>query len=153
MEVPNALRSLPLWLAAAWAISLTTLGFFVVPMLFANLPSPAMAGGMAAKLFAVQTSVSVACALLLLMTFRSEKLAPAATFIPSCTMLALAGALLALLVEFGVSPRIVARDNLALWHGLGSAMYLAQWVCALLVFGKLANAALTPLASSAVQDT
>jgi Domain of unknown function (DUF4149) len=149
----SALRSLPLWLAAAWAMSLSTLGFFVVPMLFANLPSPAMAGGMAAKLFAVQTGVSVVCALVLLMTLRSEKLAPVATVIPSCTMLALAGALLALLVEFGVSPHIVARDNLALWHGLGTAMYVVQWICALLVFGKLANAGHTPLTGSAVQDS
>jgi hypothetical protein len=122
-------------------MSLTTLGFFVVPMLFANLPSPAMAGGMAGKLFKTQTGISMACALVLLMTFRSEKLAPGARVIPICTMLALAGALLALLVEFGVSPHIVARDNLALWHGLGSAMYFSQWVCALVVFGKLANAA------------
>jgi Domain of unknown function (DUF4149) len=134
------LRSLPLWLAAAWAMSLTTLGFFVVPMLFANLPSPALAGGMAAKLFTAQTGISTVCALVLLMTFRSEKLSPSAHAIPSCTMLALAGALLALLVEYGVSPHIIARDNLALWHSLGSAMYFAQWVCALLVFGKLANA-------------
>lgn len=141
MAATGPLRSLPLWLAAAWAMSLTTLGFFVVPMLFANLPSPAIAGGMAAKLFQAQTGISVLCALVLLMTFRSEKLAPATRVIPSCTMLALAGAVLALLVEFGVSPHIVARDNLALWHRLGSAMYFAQWLCALLVFGKLANAA------------
>jgi uncharacterized membrane protein len=141
MAESGMLRSLPLWLAAAWAMSLTTLGSFVVPMLFANLPSPAIAGGMAAKLFAVQTSVSVVCALVLLMTFRSEKLAPSAHVVPSCAMFSLAGALLALLVEFGVSPHIVARDNLALWHTLGSAMYFAQWVCALVVFGKLANAA------------
>jgi len=141
MVATGKLRSLPLWMAAAWAMSLTTLGFFVVPMLFANLPSPAIAGNMAAKLFAAQTGISAVCALVLLMTFRSEKLAPAAVVIPSCTLLALAGALLALLVEFGVSPHIVARDNLALWHGLGTAMYFAQWVCALVVFGKLANAA------------
>ena len=38
--------------------------------------------------------------------------------------------LLALLVEFGVAPRIVARENLKLWHGVGSGMYLAQWLCA-----------------------
>ena len=141
MGAPGKLRTLSLWLAAAWAMSLTTLGFFVVPMLFANLPTPAIAGGMAAKLFAAQTGISVVCALLLMMTFRSEKLAPAARVIPSCTMLVLAGALLALLVEFGVSPHIVARDNLALWHGLGTAMDFAQWVCALVVFGQLANAA------------
>lgn len=140
MARPGSFRSIALWLAAAWAMSLTTLGFFVVPMLFAKLPTKAMAGGMAAQLFTAQTGVSVVCALVLLMTFRSDKLAPAARVIPTCTLLALAGALLALLVEFGVSPHIVARENLALWHGLGSAMYLAQWVCALLVFGKLANA-------------
>jgi hypothetical protein len=49
--------------------------------------------------------------------------------------------LLALLVELAVAPRIVARDNLALWHRVGSAMYFGQWVCALVVFGKLAAVA------------
>ncbi len=141
MAAPAKLRSFPLWLAAAWAMSLTTLGFFVVPMLFAKLTSPAIARGMAAELFRTQTGISVVCALVLVMTFRSEKLAPSPRIIPSCTLLAIAGALLALLVELGVSPHIVARENLALWHGLGTAMYFAQWVCALMVFGKLANAA------------
>jgi hypothetical protein len=144
MAAPGMLRTLPLWLAAGWAMSLTTLGFFVVPMLFAHLPSPAMAGGMAARLFTVQTGISAACALFLLMTFRSNQLAPNARVVPACTMLTLAGALLALLVEFGVSPHIVARDNLALWHGVGSAMYFGQWLCALWLFGKLALAAGAP---------
>lgn len=135
------MRSLPLWLAAAWAMSLTTLGLFVVPMLFAKLPTPALAGGMAAQLFSVQTGVSTVCALALLVAFRTPPTAPAAQVVPACTLLALAGALLALLVEFGVSPHIVARDNLKLWHGIGSAMYLAQWICALWLFGKLAHAA------------
>jgi hypothetical protein len=151
MAASDVLRSLPLWISAAWVMSLTTLGFFVVPMLFANLQSPAIAGGMAARLFTVQTAISVVCALALLMTFRSEKFAPNTHVIPNCTLLALGGALLALLVEFGVSPHILARDNLALWHGLGSAMYFAQWVCALVVFGKLANAASAPPASADVQ--
>ena len=141
MAAPSALRSLPLWLAAAWAMSLSTLGLFVVPMLFAKLPTPALAGGMAAQLFSVQTGISTACALLLLVCLRSDKFEAQLQVAPACTMLALAGALLALLVEFGVSPHIVARDNLALWHGIGSAMYFAQWVCALWVFGKLAHAA------------
>ena len=141
MARPTVLRSLPLWLSAAWAMSLTTLGFFVVPMLFARLPTPAIAGGMAAQLFSVQTGISAVCALVLLMGFRSHKLAPPAQVVPACTVLALAGALLALLAEFGVSPHIVARDNLRLWHGIGSAMYFGQWVCALWLFGKLAHAA------------
>ena len=45
--------------AALWWGSLTTVGLLVVPMLFAHLPTPAMAGTMAAKLFAAQTWVSV----------------------------------------------------------------------------------------------
>jgi hypothetical protein len=49
--------------------------------------------------------------------------------------------LLALLVEYGVAPRIVARENLALWHRVGSVMYFLQWVCAGLVFWKLASTA------------
>ena len=55
------MRSLPLWLAAVWAFSLTTLGLFVVPMLFANLPTPAMAGGMAAGM-ATGTAIGIAVA-------------------------------------------------------------------------------------------
>lgn len=130
--------TLPLWLSAAWAMGLTTLGLFVVPMLFVNLPSPAMAGTMAAKLFSVQTGISTACALLLLLILQSEKHCVRSAVAQSATLYLLAGALLALLVEFGVSPRIIARENIALWHGVGSAMYLLQWICALIVFGKLA---------------
>lgn len=132
-------RTLPLWLAAAWAMGLTSLGLFVVPMLFANLPTPSMAGAMAAKLFAVQTGISVVCALLLLLTLKSQKRSIRPGVAESATRFVLAGALLALLVEFGVSPRIIARENLALWHGIGSGMYLIQWICALVVFGKLAD--------------
>jgi len=66
-------------------------------------------------------------------------------------MLCLAGALLALLVEFGVSPHIVARDNLRLWHGVGTAMYFAQWLCALAAFGKLALAAVAQQAGAGNQ--
>jgi hypothetical protein len=46
------------------------------------------------------------------------------------------GMLLALLAEFAVAPRIMARENLALWHGLGSGMYLLQWLCASVIFWK-----------------
>jgi hypothetical protein len=134
------MRSPPLWLAAAWAFSLTTLGLFVVPMLFMHLPTPAMAGTMAAKLFSVQTWVSVVCCIALLAAFRSNRPLAPVHIAQAATLFVVAGVLLALLVEFGVSPRIVARDNLALWHRVGSAMYFAQWVCALVVFGKLAGA-------------
>ncbi len=131
------MRHLPVWVAAAWAGSLTTLGFFVVPMLFAYLPTPAMAGSMAAKLFSAQTWVSVACGMLLLLFFRSSRPLVPVNKAQAATLFVAAGILLALLVEFAVAPHIVARDNLLLWHRVGSAMYFLQWVCALLVFGKL----------------
>ena len=132
-------RSLPLWVGAVWWGSLTTLGFFVVPLLFMHLPSAAMAGTMAGKLFAAQTAVSVVCGLLLLMIFRSNKPLAPADIVQSATLFVVGGILLALLIEFGVSPHIIARDNLALWHRVGTAMYVAQWLCAAVVFGKLAN--------------
>jgi hypothetical protein len=40
------------------------------------------------------------------------------------------GVLLALLSEFAVAPRIVSRENLQLWHSVGSAMFAFQWLCA-----------------------
>jgi uncharacterized membrane protein len=134
------LRNLPQWIAAAWWGSLSTVGFFVVPMLFAHLPSPAMAGTMAGHLFAAQTAVSTVCGMVLLLIFRSERLPELAQQARAATLFVVSGVLLALLVEFGVSPHIVARDNLALWHRVGSAMYFAQWVCASVVFAKLVHA-------------
>jgi hypothetical protein len=131
------MRTVPLWLAALWWGSLTTLGFFVVPMLFTHLPSPAMAGTMAGKLFSAQTAVSVVCGLLLLVFFRSNKTLDPVDIAQSATLFIVGGVLLALLVEFGVSPHIVARDNLALWHRVGTGMYMVQWICAAVVFGKL----------------
>ncbi len=50
-----------------------------------------------------------------------------------------AGLLLAMLLEHAVAPRIVARENLKLWHTVGSGMYLLQWACALAVLWKTAR--------------
>ena len=133
------MRNLPVWVAAVWWGSLSTLGFFVVPMLFMHLPTPAMAGNMAAKLFTVQAAISTVCGLVLLMLFRSNKALAPADIAQAATLFVVGGVLMALLVEFGVTPHLVARDNLALWHGVGTGMYVVQWVCAAVVFGKLAK--------------
>ncbi|MDO8456890.1 MAG: DUF4149 domain-containing protein [Burkholderiaceae bacterium] len=133
---------LRVFVAALWWGSLTTLGFFVVPMLFSNLATPAMAGNMAAKLFAAQTWVSVGCAMLLLLLLRfgkQSKIAVAGvSYAYDAIIFVVFGMLLALLVTFGVSPRIVARENLMLWHAVGSAMYVLQWLCAGVLLYKLA---------------
>lgn len=124
------MERLPALVAALWWGSLTTLGFFVVPMLFAALPTPAMAGGVAAKLFSAQTWVSVGCGMLLLL-FSQSKQPDVLVVRSSLAMIFIVlGMLLALLVEFGVAPRIALRDNLRLWHGVGTGMVLAQWLCA-----------------------
>jgi Domain of unknown function (DUF4149) len=131
MFLPRArLAALALW----WG-SLTTLGFLVVPLLFVHLPTPALAGGMAAKLFAAQTWVSIACGLFVIVSLRGSPIAPVNAH-SSAMIFIVGGVLLALLVEFAVAPRIVARENLKLWHTAGSGMYLAQWLCAGWAFYK-----------------
>jgi hypothetical protein len=131
------MRLLPLWFAALWWGSLTTLAFFVVPMLFAHLPTPALAGNMAAKLFSVQSWVSTGCGVGLLLTFRSDRLLVPVDTAQAATLFVVAGVLLALLVEFAVAPRIMTRENLALWHGIGTAMFAVQWICVGVTLGKL----------------
>lgn len=133
------LGQLPVWLAALWWGSLTTLGFFVVPMLFANLATPAMAGNMAAKLFSAQTYVSSGCAVVLLLFLKKKIAAAPMDGALAAIGFVVAGLLFALLVEYGVAPRIVARDNIAVWHRVGGAMYLLQWLSSAVVFALLSR--------------
>ena len=123
--------------AALWWGSLTAVGFMVVPLLFKFLPTPAMAGHMAAKLFTAQTWVSVACGIVLLLVLRSNRPAALAGRAQEALVFIVLGLLLALLIEFAVAPRIVARENLRLWHGAGSVMYVVQWLCAAVVLGRI----------------
>lgn len=123
----------PALVAALWWGSLTTIGFLAVPMLFANLPSPAMAGAMAAKLFAAQTWVAVVCCVVLLLVSRQKGAVVQYQWAQAAMLFIVGGMLLALFNQFGVAPRIVARQDLRLWHGVGTAMYALQWCCALWV--------------------
>ena len=133
------MRSWPLWVAALWWGSLTTLGFGVVPLLFAHLPEKALAGNMAAHLFNVQVLVSTVLGISLLAATVMGTSAALSARARSAQGFVLAGVLLALLVEFAVSPRIVARANLPLWHSVGSAMWLLQWLCAAISFWRMAR--------------
>ena len=116
--------------AALWWGSLTAVGFMVVPLLFKFLPTPAMAGHMAARLFTAQTWVSVSCGVVLLLVSRSNRPSALSGRAQAALFFIVLGMLLALLIEFAVAPRIVARENLRLWHGAGSVMYVVQWLCA-----------------------
>ena len=119
-----------LMLAAFWWGSLTTIGFLVVPMLFSRLGNPAVAGNFAGQLFAAQTWVALGCGLALLVYFRSKSDDRLTDAVRIAVILIVTAMLLALLQQYAVAPRILARENLRLWHSLGSGMYLGQWVCA-----------------------
>ena len=128
---------LPALAAAFWWVSLSVIGFIVVPLLFQHLPTPAEAGRMAARLFTAQAWVSIACAVLLLGMSRAEQMGAAAKAVDGAIVFVILGLLLALVGEFGISPRIGARENLKLWHALGSGAYLAQWACAATVLWRV----------------
>ncbi len=132
-----------LMLAALWWGSLTALGFLVVPLLFTYLPSPAAAGQMAAKLFTAQTWLSVACAMFLLLIYNQKGAEVEDLRARAAITMIVTGLLLAVLVEFGLSPRIVSArtdgGNLKLLHTLGSVMYFAQWLCAGLALWRLSQ--------------
>lgn len=132
-------QRLPVFAAALWWGSLTALGALVVPLLFVHLPTPAAAGAMAARLFTAQSWMSVGCGLLLLMGSRGRQAAPKPDWGGGVLPFVAAGMLLALLLEFAVAPRIVTRENLRLWHGIGSAMLLLQWGCAGVILWKLSG--------------
>jgi hypothetical protein len=134
----RVLALVPVAVSALWWGSLSTIGFLVVPLLFVHLPSPAIAGAMAARLFTAQTWVSVVCGLLLLLVSRGNQASGQRNIPPAAVVFIAGGMLLALLAEFAVAPRIVARENLALWHRVGSGMYLLQWLCAGVTFWKIA---------------
>ena len=130
---------LPVLAAALWWGSLSTVGFMVVPMLFAHLPSPAAAGAMAAYLFEAQTFISMACGVLLLVISRRRHAEMQEAWAQAAMVFIIGGLLLALLAQYGVAPRIVARQNLKLWHSVGTVMYALQWVCALAVLWRTAK--------------
>lgn len=133
--------------AALWWGSLTAVGAWVVPLLFAHLPTPALAGQTAARLFAAQTWAALGCGMVLLVLARSAvavdddgRQSSPMNWAHGALAWVAAGMLVALVGEFGVAPRILARENLKLWHAVGSAMYAMQWGCAGVVLWKLAGA-------------
>jgi len=137
------LAAWPLWCAALWWGSLSALGGWVVPTLFAQLPSKALAGNAAAALFSAQSMVAVVLGAGLLLASRTGAAGRHSAGARDARAFVLAAMVLALLIEFAVAPRIAARINLPLWHGMGSAMLLLQWLCAGAAFWKLARPAAT----------
>jgi hypothetical protein len=124
--------------AALWWGGSFVIGFLVVPMLFANLPTPALAGTVAGRLFSAESWLAVGCGLVLFLAAKAEEeTVSSLAWRGGALLFVIAGVLLALLSEFAVAPHILARENLKLWHGLGSAMYALQWLSAGIVLWKV----------------
>ena len=124
---------LPVLAAALWWGSLSAIGFMAVPLLFANAPSPAIAGTLAGRLFSAQSWLGLACGAVTLMAARDADGTPRMEWAHGALAYLLLGMLMALLQEFAVAPHILAREDLAFWHSAGTALYAAQWLCALVV--------------------
>ncbi len=152
-----AVQRLSLGLAALWWGGLSAVSFVVVPTLFAQLGAP-VAGPVAANLFSLQAWAGLLIGLALLLLLRSARGGALQSLVDSAadaermavmqrvvgTMgLVLAAMILALLQEFGVAQNIITArasgGNLRLWHGVGSAMVLGQWLCAGAVLWRLSR--------------
>ena len=123
--------------AALWWGSLSAIGFVAVPLLFRYLPTAALAGQAAARLFSAQTWVSLVCGALLLVLLKPKPGLAQAQPARAATIFVVLGMLTAMVVEYGVAPRIVARENLAMWHSVGTLMYAVQWVCSGIVLWRV----------------
>ncbi len=137
------LQRVAIFVAALWWGGLSALSFLAVPLLFATLGSPAVAGPVAAKIFSLQCWADLVFGMVLLLILRRWRgegaaVAPAAVTTMGFVLFAM---LLAIVQEFGVAQNIVTArasgGSLRLWHTVGSVMVLGQWLCAGAVLWRL----------------
>lgn len=120
-----------------WWGMLTGLAFVAVPSLFAQLANPALAGPVAAWLFAVVAKLSMGCGvglIVFLKFFCHSPLDGRMKFaIYSVVIAVLAAAVQDGLVAQHILTARSSGGNLKLWHGLGTLLVVMQWVGALVV--------------------
>lgn len=125
---------LPFFLAALWWGGVSAISFLVVPVLFARLGNPSVAGTVAAHLFSLQSLGVLAIALALLMWAKL-------TSVRGLTVFLLIAVVAALAQEFGVAPRILlaraSGESIRIWHSLGTFCILLQWLTASAVLFRL----------------
>ena len=112
---------------ALWWGALSVVGFGVVPLLFASLETPQAAGRMAAVLFSALDWLGWACAALLLLLYGSNRPLIPTNHAKSAIVIVAIAVCASVASHWLVAPHIVARENLKLWHSLGSGLYLVEW--------------------------
>ena len=147
------LQRLSVIVAALWWGGISALSFVAVPTLFASLGSPAVAGPVAARLFSLQCWAGLFLGVVLLLILRRQRSVLTAKVSPEALAalrgllvtlgVVLLAMLLAMVQELGVAQKIVSAratgGNLRLWHGVGSAMVLGQWLCSGWVLWRLTS--------------
>lgn len=142
---------LALFAAALWWGGLSAISFIAVPMVFRLSPTRAQGGAITGPLFSAQVWLSLACGLILLLCLRSA-LSPATGAASDAgngrerpprpdmgsAAFVILGMLLALIQQYAIAPRIQLRLNPALWHSLGMALVVAQWLCAAITLWRTA---------------
>jgi len=128
MPAPSARDTVSAFVLALWWGSLTVVGFAVVPLLFASMETPQAAGRMAAVLFSAQDWLGWLCGAILALFVWKKRPFALMERAQTATVLIAFALLAALLSHWLVAPQIVARQNLKLWHSLGSLLYLGQWL-------------------------
>lgn len=124
---------------ALWVGGLCAIGYVAAPTLFAQLTDRTLAGQLAGSLFAIMAWVGVVAGgylLLFLLVRRGWRAMKTAVF-----WLVLGMLVLTLAGHFGIQPILAQlkadalprqvmesalRDRFAAWHGVSSAVYLAQ---------------------------
>ncbi|GAA6141228.1 DUF4149 domain-containing protein [Hydrogenophaga sp. 5NK40-0174] len=122
-------------IAALWWGGISGISFVAVPMLFAKLGSPAVAGPVAARLFSLQSMAGLVLGVVLLVLLRRRENSDNSAALQAA-LVSMGWVLLAMLAamvqEFGVAHKILtaraAGESVRLWHGLGTALVFLQWV-------------------------
>ena len=139
-SAPNGPRW-ALMVAALWWGAFTALAGVAVPVLFAQLGNPVLAGPVAAWLFSFLCKLTWACGALLCYFYYKNK--PLPLYGNGFTAIYLIGlAMLAAAAQDGLVAHLIVTarasgGNLKLWHGVGSGLVLVQWAAATMVLWRL----------------
>ena len=128
---------LPVLLAALWWGSLTAMAVAVL-VAHGYLPSPTQAAGMQASLLAAQTWISIACCALLLVFSKRKFAEKQEEWAQKAMVFVLGGFVLALVAQYGIAPRVMARQGV-LWSYGALLAYALQWICALCTLWRCAQ--------------
>ena len=120
-------------LAALWWGAMAGMAFLAVPVIFMTAPEKSLAGAIAARVFDLHAFWVMGGAVLLLLVARVDALCRARHLEWALLLAAAAAAA----NHWGIAPLIVSAratgGNLALWHGVGSALVafcfvMSAWV-------------------------